>query len=250
LVPWSVEQARALRNDLRYTYQEKTGHGDTAGLVTNLVYNNNAGHRHWFFNSFQDTTYLGTGIHVYELDDRGHDVRHLEALTGYFDKDAGHWVLEKGFELLFDPVSKQPARKLYFEKRDFKELTDSPSMMLALNQRPDNLSLGELRTVLAVAPPGDNPAMSAYAVGYYGILAEPFVCLIIVGLAVPFAVAGVRVNPMVGVSKSVGLFFAYYVVSTVSTHLGNQRLLPALIAAWLPIAVMLAVATWFFARAE
>lgn len=45
-------------------------------------------------------------------------------------------------------------------------------------------------------------------------MVQPFACIIVVAIAIPFSVAGVRTNPMVGVSKTVGLFFVYFVLDS------------------------------------
>jgi lipopolysaccharide export system permease protein len=78
-------------------------------------------------------------------------------------------------------------------------------------------------------------------------MAGAFSCLIVAGLAVPFAVSGVRVNPAVGVSKSLALFFLYYLLATIGTMLGDQGAVPAWVAAWLPNGFMAAFAAWLMA---
>jgi lipopolysaccharide export system permease protein len=80
-------------------------------------------------------------------------------------------------------------------------------------------------------------------------LANPFSCLIVLGLAVPYAVAGVRVNPMVGVSKSFGLFFAYYFMSSFCTLLGERQIIEAFQAAWLPNVLMFFFALFLYRKA-
>jgi lipopolysaccharide export system permease protein len=75
-------------------------------------------------------------------------------------------------------------------------------------------------------------------------MAGSFSCLIVAGLAVPFAVSGVRVNPAVGVSKSLALFFLFYLLSTIGTMLGDQEAVPPWVAAWLPNAFMAGLAAW------
>jgi lipopolysaccharide export system permease protein len=248
VVPWSVEAARTYRDNLRDAADRRKLPPDEVGLIPQVAYDNSSARRHWFINSFSDASYRAVGVSVYELDVLGHDARYIFAREGYFDPTAGDWVLEKGREIFFDPAG-GAERSTPFDKKEFTELRDSPSVMLTLRRNADSLSLNELIGVLGQASNRASPAMNAYAVRYYAILAKPFICLIVVGLAIPFAVAGVRVSPMVGVSKAVGLFFANYVVSGVCTHLGDQHDLPALVAAWLPIALMCALAAWLFRRA-
>jgi lipopolysaccharide export system permease protein len=72
--------------------------------------------------------------------------------------------------------------------------------------------------------------------------------LIVIAIAIPFAVSGVRVNPAVGVSKSIGLFFLYYVLTTAATTLATRGAVAPVVAAWLPNAGMTAIAGWLFLR--
>ncbi|MGA2052122.1 MAG: LptF/LptG family permease, partial [Opitutales bacterium] len=238
----------AIRENLQYASEARTRANADVGLIPQLTYENFAQHRLWFINHFSDYAYRGFGVQIYELDSLGRDRRHVLANEGYFDDAAGHWVLLHGRELLFD-ASGQQLRSLPFDEKVFPEFTETPTLMKMLRQRPDDLSLAEIHQALELAPPAENPAMHSFAVRYYEILASPFICLLIVGLAVPFAVAGVRVNPMVSASKSVGLFFAYYVVQQLCTHLANPDYLPPILAAWLPIAIMLGLGVWLFRRA-
>ena len=67
-------------------------------------------------------------------------------------------------------------------------------------------------------------------------------------LAVPFAVSGVRVNPAVGVSKSLGLFVIYFLLVKASYALGGRDVIAPFYAALLPNAAMLSVGLWFFSR--
>lgn len=248
IVPWSVEHARSFRDNLHYKAEAKDHASDEVGIIPQLTYFNYTQNRIWFINHFSDYAYLGHGVTVYELDAQGRDKRHVLAAEGYFDDTSGHWVMLNGHELLFD-ASGQELRSLPFDKKEYPEFTEKPSLMKMLRERPDDLSLAELREALTQAPVEENPAMHAFAVRYHEIQASPFVCLIIVGLAVPFAAGGVRVNPMVGASKSVGLFFGYYVVQQLCTHLANPAYFPPVAAAWLPIVIMLGVAGWLFRRA-
>jgi lipopolysaccharide export system permease protein len=87
-----------------------------------------------------------------------------------------------------------------------------------------------------------------YAVRYYGLIADVLGPLIVIAIAIPFAVSGVRVNPVVGVSKSIGLFFLFYVFTTVATSLATKGIVSPLAAAWLPNGGMALIAIWLFAR--
>ena len=72
--------------------------------------------------------------------------------------------------------------------------------------------------------------------------------LIILAIAIPFAVSGVRVSPVVGVSKSIGLFFIYYILTTLATVFGGKGYLEPAWAAAMPNLVMIGLAAYFFGR--
>ena len=61
---------------------------------------------------------------------------------------------------------------------------------------------------------------------------------------------GVRVNPAVGVTKSIGLFALYYALVQACQALGARDLVPPLWAALAPNVAMLALGGIFFARAR
>jgi lipopolysaccharide export system permease protein len=67
---------------------------------------------------------------------------------------------------------------------------------------------------------------------------------------VPFAVAGVRSNPMVGVSKAIGFFAIFYVLISIASIVGERQIIPAILAAWIPNLVMLAMSVRLFAKAR
>ena len=249
VVPASVKDSREFRDHLHRQAELAAHPGGEAALITQLTYDNGPLNRRWFMDSFSTDTRIAHGVHVYEFNAQGGFLRTIDAYEGHFDPAAVDWVLSQGRETYFDPNGAPKQLVPFAGDRTFAELHDDPARMLTLRQDAGRLSLDELQSALTQAPAGGNPALDAYAVEYYSILTRPLICLLAVGLAVPLAVAGVRASAMVGASKAVGLFFLYYIVSGVSTHLGSQHYLPAIAAAGLPIVVMLGLSMWLFRRA-
>jgi len=228
--------------------ERRTKPATDVGLVGQLTYENATTNRHWFINQYSTAAQRATGVHVYEIDDQGNDVRYLVASEGYFDPAKGHWVLLNGREIKFDSTG-SPIASIPFPngKEEFFELKEDPAQMLTLRQKPSDLTADEISGVLAQAP-AHNGKLDSFAVQYYAFLVKPLICLLVVGLAVPLAVAGVRTSPMVGASKAVGLFFAYYIVQGTCTHLGEQHFLWPMLAAGLPIGLMLGLSVRLFRR--
>ncbi len=249
LVPRSILARREWEDSMRFAAEARRASAKDVGIVNQLGFDNRKDRRLWFMNRFSERTFQGFGVCVYQMDANGREVTRIVAREGYYDDapDARHWVMIEGRELAFDNAG-SPTRSMPFKKKAYPNLTEEPRLMKTLLKRPVDLSLFELREVLSKIEPQHNERLRAYEVRYHGIIASPFACIVVVGIAIPFAVAGVRSNPMVGVSKSAGLFFAYYVIANVFNLLGAQGHIPTIAAAWAPNVCMLSLAIWLFSR--
>ena len=249
VVPKAVESSRTFYENLEYASKEVLLDARQVGLVYNLGFDNREQNRLWMMNRFSERAWLAMGVTVHVRNSEGRELFRISANEAYYDDTQGYWVFLNGRELTFDPESGDPLRTQSFEKKAFLEFNEDPSLMLSLNKKPSELSLNELRRIIKVIPPEENPASLAYLTRYFSLLASPFSCLVIVGIAVPLAVSGVRNNAMVGVSKCIGFFAIFYVFISIATILGDRQMVPAWLAAWLPNLVMLAIAIGLFRKA-
>jgi lipopolysaccharide export system permease protein len=250
VVPKSVEQSRTFFDNLEFATQEAQTDSRNVGLIYNLGFDNRKDGRLWFMNRFSERAWLGMGVNVHTRGANGQEVNRISASEAYFDDTQGHWVFLEGRELLFDPITGDPMRTIPFKEKVFDGFNEDPSLMLALHKEPKELSLFELRRIIETVPVEENPAVRAYLVRYFSLLAAPFSCLVVVGIAVPFAVSGVRTNPMIGVSKCMGFFAIFYILISISTILGERQIIASWLAAWLPNLVMLGVAIRLFRKAH
>ncbi|CAA6676792.1 MULTISPECIES: LptF/LptG family permease [unclassified Lentimonas] len=251
LVPQSVERARTFFENLEYAaLADDNTQAKELGLVYNLGFDNRKDGRLWFMDRFSERAWLGLGVNVHTRGADGQELNRISASEAYYDDTQRHWVFLNGRELMLDPETGDPLRTLQFKEKTFEAFDEDPTLMLALHKKPKSLSLFELRRIIETVPPEENPAVDAYLVRYYSLLAAPFSCLVVVGLAVPFAVSGVRTNPMIGISKCMGYFLVFYILMSVATILGDRQLIPALMAAWLPNVVMFGAAGWLYRQAR
>jgi lipopolysaccharide export system permease protein len=250
LVPFSVEQSRMFINNLEYRSQEAVTDSKDQGLVYNLGFDNRKDRRLWFMNRFSERAWLGLGVNVFIRGEEGEELERISASEAYFDDTKGYWVFLKGREVVFDPETGDPLRTFTFEEKIFDDFYEDPSLMLALHKDPDELSIFELRRIVETVPPEENPAVNAYQVRYHSLLAEPFSCLVFVGLAVPFAVLGVRSNPMIGVLICMGCLVVFYLLTIIANILGELAIVPPIIAAWLPNVTLFAVVIELFRKAR
>lgn len=250
VVPKAVEQSRTFFDNLEFAAAENVKDSKDVGLIYNLGFDNRKDGRLWFMNRFSERAWLGLGVNVHTRDQDGTETSRISAKEAYFDDTMGHWVFLDGRELLLDAETGDPLRTLPFKEKTFEDFGEDPSLMLALHKKPSELSLFELRRIVETVPPSENPKVHAYLVRYLSLLAVPFSCLVVVGIAVPFAVSGVRTNPMIGVAKCMGFFFLFYLLVSVTTILGERQIMSALLSAWLPNIIMLGLSVLLFRRAR
>ena len=250
VVPWSVEESRAMKDELEFRHQSSNAlPADRVGAVYSVAFDNPLEHRMWFFNRFSKATYRGYGVSVSELDPARREKSRLTASEAWFDRARNGWVFKSGRKLIFAEDTGELTASNPFTGEHFEPTyREQPSLMLLIDRKPSHLSLWELRELLAYLKLERSPKLALYAVRYYSLLADMFGPLIVIAIAIPFAVSGVRVNPAVGVSKSIGLFFLYYVFTSFSTTLASKGFVEPVVAAWLPHAAMSALALFFFAR--
>ena len=248
LIPWSVEQARMTRDQMHRSADVRKRGAADAAIVSAVGFANPGAGRLWFLNSYDQTERRAHGATLGIFDGERRELRRIEAKEAYYDRWRKSWVFLDGRELRFDPRTGEQLPPALFIDRIEPEINDDPELMLLLLKDPADLSLFELQRVLDHLRGEDSTRGRRYTVEYARKRASPLGVLIVLALAIPFAIAGVRVNPAVNMSKSIGLFFVYFLLARLATLMGSFGLIGPEAAAWLPDAAMACVALWFFAR--
>ena len=249
IVPWSVEQSRQFDAELQFRKQAKTLPPDRVGAVYSVAFENPDARRMWFFNRYrQANPERGYGVSVSEMDERGREVRRLTAAQAWYDAGRGGWVFQAGREMRFDAETGDQAGSAPFADRFEPTYREDPKLMLLTDRRPRDLSFFELRRLIRYFAQEGNSKGVPYAIRYNSIVADTLEPLIIIAIAIPFAVSGVRVNPAVGVSKAIGLFLLYYIFVNVATAFALKQWIDPMLAAWLPNAGMTVLAAFFLVR--
>ncbi|MCX6956205.1 MAG: LptF/LptG family permease [Verrucomicrobia bacterium] len=248
VVPWSVEESRSMQEELGFQRDAKSLTPDRVGAAYSVAFDNAREQRMWFFNRFSRFTQRGYGVAVSELDTKRREVTRLVAAEAWPEKSGKGWVFKNGRELTFVPATGELLGSVPFAEKVMAKYHEDPQLMLLIDRRPVDLSLHELREIVAYLESEGNPKSVPYAVRFFGLISDTLVPLLVIAMAIPFSVTGVRVNPAVGVSKSIGLFFLYYIMMWVASSLAAKQIVDPSVAAWLPNIGMGALALWFFAR--
>ncbi|HVU16535.1 MAG TPA: LptF/LptG family permease [Candidatus Didemnitutus sp.] len=248
IVPWSVETSRRMIESFQYRAEEAKAPTGVIGLVTGVTFDNRRANRMWYINRYSRYKQEAYGVTVSELDRERRVHFQLAARTAHFDPAQHAWVFTDGRETWVDPDTGDKVQSNAFTEKVIPYFNEDPSLMLLIDRNPRDLSFFELRRIVDYFTVEDDPKLSRYAVRYYGLLADTMGPLIILAIALPFSVTGVRVSPAVGVSKSIGLFFAYYILTNIATVLGGSNWIEPVWAACLPDLAMVGIAAVLFGR--
>ncbi len=249
IVPWSIEASQSLKDGFEYREEaRKAAPRGILGLKTGVTFDNHRMGRMWYINRYSRFSEKAYGVTVSELDKDRRERTRILASEAHYDPVAKAWAFSSGRELWFEVESGEIIRSVVFEHKVMPHFNEDPTLMLLIDRAPAELSLFELERIVKYFAMEANPKVMAYAVRYYSVLADSLLPLIILAIAIPFAVSGVRVSPTVGVSKSIGLFFAYYLLNALATNLGGNGFMDPLWAAWLTNIAFIGAATFFFGR--
>jgi lipopolysaccharide export system permease protein len=249
IVPWSLQQSRSMRESLQFR-QESTRAipPDRIGASYSVAFDNQLARRMWFFNRYSRFTQRGYGVSVSELDPQRRELRRVVAAEAWYDAQRPGWVFKDGRELTFAPETGELLGSKPFTEWIAPQYREKPELMLLIDRKATDLSLFQLRMLIDHLEVEHTTKATAYAVRYFSLIADTLGPLIVIAIAIPFAVSGVRVNPAVGVSKSIGLFFLYYLLTNFAASLATKQSIEPILAAWLPNLGMTALALWFFVR--
>lgn len=250
VVPWSVEESRGLLDSFEFRAEAKLSgrSDDTLGLVSGVAFDNQRQNRMWYINRYSRYTQKAYGITISELDHRRREKTRILAREGVYDEASHSWTFRDGRETWFDAELGEVMRTTTFVEKKVPHFNEDPSLMLLIDRKPRHLSFNELARITDYFALENNPKIIPYEVRYYSVLFDMVGPLIIIAIAIPFAVSGVRVSPAVGVSKSIGLFALYYLLSTIATALGERQIVEPMWAALLPNLAMVGLAAYSFGR--
>lgn len=250
VIPWSVETSRNMFDGFKFRAEAAKQGGSTKelGLVFSVTFDNRRQNRMWFINRYSRYEQKAYGVSVSELDSRRRERTRILAREAEFDHVENAWRFVEGREVWFDPEVGEVMRTVAFDKKIMPHYNEDPSLMLLLRPKPQDLSFNELERITNYFAAENDPKVTRYEMRYFSVLFETMGPLIIIAIAIPFAISGVRVSPAVGVSKSIGLFILYYFLSVTAKLLNGLDYLEPMWAALMPNLSMIGLAAYFFGR--
>ncbi len=235
-VPDALETQRNLVERERFNYIRAKGDAVVPISQGEFVsFQNPKSGRFWLISRLGINSGQAYEVFVYTFDDRNRLLRCIAARTAEFKKVDGvwKWTFRDGRDQRYDPVTGMVAQP-HFDTLSPAGYDDDPEVMLFARREPGDLSLREVARYVDQAGVATSGRGAAYAMRYHSILSSPAICFVVIAVAIPFAVVGGRVNPMVGVAKTFALFLGFFFLSSICSAFGVSGALHPVAAAWLP----------------
>lgn len=280
--PWSVEETRKLKERFRHEGQKRLGASEAEmGSARNVSFDNKRDHRLWHLNWFSEVTQQARDVQVFVRDDLGVELYRIAAAVAWRDEEKGAWLFRDGRYMSFRTkaglmryvpekgmmimdrsteadanatpevnLPRTPELAKPFEFLELRDFDEDPALFALLRKKPKDLSLGELNLALEAFPENERAAVRPFAIRRREILLAPLGCLFAAIIAIPFATAGPRQRPVVGLARAFGLVIGYYLILTAANSLGEAGVLSADLAGSLPSVAMALVAGWLLWRSR
>ncbi len=255
-----VPRCTAAAESLLHRHVQKEGDRTADSRQRNLTFYNGAAHRLWSVGEYRPNPPELIRITLSWPPTNSYLLR-LDAESARFTNDV--WVFHNVHEYSQANLhaSLVPLRLADTNELVLPDFTETPRQIASEvklaqliskgGSRSADIPLADLNEYLKLHPnlrSGTDPNGNRLLTKFYGRLAAPFTCLVVVLIAIPFGAPAGRRNLFFGVAGSIFICFAYYVVQSTSMAFGMDGLLPGWLAAWLPNILFGGLGVWLTTR--
>jgi lipopolysaccharide export system permease protein len=221
--------------------------GGYTTAASRIGFYNHIDNRLWFFKSLDKLSHTAKDVTISCYDDKNVEKSRIFAQTATFSKDEKYWICKNCSVITFDPLTELPNDVKLFAEKAFETLTETPKVMLASLKKTKDLSFPEVLEAIKYCH--SESAENTFLVKFHRIFANVADCIIILFLAIPFAVMGVRVNPFVNISRASGFLLVFLFCRTICETLGSSGILRPAFAVWITNILILLPIVKLFRRA-
>ena len=168
------------------------------------------------------------------------------------------WVFYQAYIVVFDPARASSGAPVQTNRIEFEEFSETPALIrseVKVNAMTNvraakgaELSIAEVRDYLKLHPRLPPAKQAQLLTQLHGRIAEPWTCLVVVLVALPFGAASGRRNVFVGVANSIFICFGYFILMKLGLALGTGGYVPAWLAAWFPNGLFGGLGVWLTHR--
>lgn len=229
-----------------FVREQKRADPDSVYVRKQLAVKFQSGRRAWLINEFDTRTLEMRGVEITQQREDLSDEWKIRAKEArWLD---GHWWFRDMSQQPYDGESNPKGAPVFSLTREMAELREPPDFFLNETKDPEFLTSLELAEYLKVNKQRDPASLARIRADLHFNLAEPWTCLIVMLLGIPFGAQTGRKGAMLGVSLSIGLIFSYYVLVNLSLGMAKNMVIPAWVGPWIPMGIFLGVATYMIHR--
>jgi lipopolysaccharide export system permease protein len=229
------------KNHILTRYVQKPGDIESKNVFSNFGFTNARSHRAWFIGEYHLATaeMFKPQVNWHAADGSIQLLRADRAML-----TNGVWTFYNAAEYSQADASAPLVPSLLTNVLAMPEFDETPKQIRSeikissyqslRKNRSSDIPLTDIFAYLRLhpnLPPADSDWLFTK---FYGRIAAPWTCLVVVLIAIPFGAATGRRNLFVGVAGSIFICFGFFVIQQVGLALGSGGYLPAWLAAWLP----------------
>jgi lipopolysaccharide export system permease protein len=222
-------------------------------LQKNLSFRNGRAGRTWLIGEYNLLTYEMIRPHV-EWKTTNEAVYWLDAERGVLTN--GQWTFFDAQVLVYSTNEVLPERRFtnVWAVPEFNETPQEIKSEIKISSftsfkqaRGAQLTLAEILEYLRWHP-NDTDKKALLKTKFHVRLSTPWICPVVVLIAIPFGAASGRRNVYVGVASSIFIFFTYFVLQRFGEAAGMGGRLAPWLAGWLPHLLFTATGIWLIRR--
>jgi lipopolysaccharide export system permease protein len=249
---WCVPRGGEIADRIRDRYQESQS-GAGADWRRTLSFYNAHDHRVWTAGEYNLRTWE---LRNPQVDWRLPDGTRRQLFAERAEWTNGGWTFYGVQEFVYDsPLATVPSSTKTTNRWQAVEFNETPEHIksqmkvdnlssISAAKRPQ-LSIREISDYLRWNPLPAPQKSAMLRTQLHGRLAEPWTCLVVVLIALPFGAAGGRRSVFVGVANSIFICFAYFILLRFGLALGTGGYVAPWLAAWLPNLFFGAAGIWW-----
>ncbi|WP_432822563.1 LPS export ABC transporter permease LptG [Trichloromonas sp.] len=187
------------------------------------------------------------GVTIFEFDDIFRLVERKDSPRARFLN--GSWLFENLAVRRFDPESGMIVDSQTFPETEL-QLTKKPEDFIETQHKTEQMGFFELRSLIRQLQSEGYDARR-YKVDMQSRLAQPFACLAMALLGIPFALRkGRGASLALGVTLSVAIGIVFYILQAMLMALGYSSIIPPFAAAWSAVLLFTMLALWLLLSAR
>ncbi|MEO8101268.1 MAG: LPS export ABC transporter permease LptG [Betaproteobacteria bacterium] len=185
-------------------------------------------------------------LRIYEFD-RGYRLSTLRiAKRARYDMAANRWVMEGVEKTIFKPQSVRTESLV----TDYWNTAMTPDLLAVLRVKPDDMSLLSLSAYISHLRENKQNS-TRYELAFWGKVFQPATVIIMMLLAIPFAIQSQRATGLGGkLLLGIMLGLAFYFLNQLASNLTELNNWPALVSAVIPLMAFFALAIALLVRKE